>query len=83
MSSEQRIDPLLVERVAAVLKARSGGHFEAVRDQADEKFRGDAEAVIDELGLKEQWGIAFPGQDIPHTTCDAADWRPVEQGDAK
>lgn len=41
-----RIYADLVDKITTLLLVRSGGHFEAVRDQTDEKIRGDAEAVV-------------------------------------
>jgi hypothetical protein len=39
----------LVRTIADVLRVRSGGHFEAVRDQTDEKFLDDARAIMHAL----------------------------------
>jgi hypothetical protein len=40
--------------IVRVLQARSGGHFEAVRDQHLEKFHGDAQAIRAALAAYEE-----------------------------
>jgi hypothetical protein len=40
--------------IVNVLRVRSGGHFEAVRDQTDGKFRDDARAILAALAAREE-----------------------------
>jgi hypothetical protein len=51
--------------IVRVLQARSGGHFEAVRDQRLEKFHGDAQAILAALAARAEPKYASPDQLAP------------------
>jgi hypothetical protein len=43
------MDNEYVDAMADLLLARSGGHFEAIRDMSDEKAKGDAGALLNRI----------------------------------